>query len=85
MLYRAGRFNPIALPPIKGKVEFENVSFRFYPHSVHVVKSVSFCVESGNQELLARAVVVSTIMKLLPRLYNLEEGVIKIDDYDIKR
>ena len=24
-------------------------------------------------------------MKLLPRLYNLEEGVIRIDDYDIQK
>ena len=28
---------------------------------------------------------VSIIMKLLPRLYNLEEGVIRIDDYDIQK
>ena len=27
----------------------------------------------------------STIMKLLPRLYNLEDGVIRIDDYDIQK
>ena len=27
----------------------------------------------------------STIMKLLPRLYKLEDGVIRIDDYDIQK
>ena len=31
----------------KGKVEFENVSFRFNPHAAPVVKSVSFSVDSG--------------------------------------
>ena len=38
---------PIALPPIQGKVEFENVSFRFNPHAAPVVKSVSFSIDSG--------------------------------------
>ena len=79
--------HPIALPPIKGKVEFENVSFRFNPHSAPVVKSVSFSIDSGKfigivgQSGSGK----STIMKLLPRLYNLEEGVIRIDDYDIQK
>ena len=78
---------PIALPPIKGKVEFENVTFSFNPHASPVVKSVSFCIESGKfigivgQSGSGK----STIMKLLPRLYNLEEGVIRIDDYDIQK
>ena len=78
---------PIALPPIKGKVEFENVSFRFNPHAAPVVKSVSFSVDSGKfigivgQSGSGK----STIMKLLPRLYNLEDGVIRIDDYDIQK
>ena len=27
---------PIALPPIQGKVEFENVSFRFNPHAAQL-------------------------------------------------
>ncbi len=78
---------PISLPPIKGKVEFENVSFRFNPHAALVVKSVSFSIDSGKfigivgQSGSGK----STIMKLLPRLYNLEEGVIRIDDYDIQK
>ena len=78
---------PIALPPIKGKVEFENVSFRFNPHAAPVVKSVSFCIDPGKfigivgQSGSGK----STIMKLLPRLYNLEDGVIRIDDYDIQK
>ncbi len=78
---------PIALPPIKGKVEFENVSFRFNPHVALVVKSVSFCIDPGRfigivgQSGSGK----STIMKLLPRLYNLEDGIIRIDDYDIQK
>ena len=78
---------PISIPPIKGKVEFENVNFRFSTHAPLVVKSVSFCIEPGKfigivgQSGSGK----STIMKLVPRLYNLEEGSIKIDDYDISK
>lgn len=78
---------PIALPPIKGRVEFDRVSFRFRPHAQLVVKNVSFVVDSGcfvgivGQSGSGK----STIMKLLPRLYDPSEGVIRIDDYDISK
>jgi subfamily B ATP-binding cassette protein HlyB/CyaB len=77
----------IALPAIRGKVEFDTVSFRFNQHSPQVVKSVSFIVNPGcfvgivGQSGSGK----STIMKLLPRLYDPGEGVIRIDDYDISK
>ncbi|KZR72338.1 Toxin RTX-I translocation ATP-binding protein [Prochlorococcus marinus str. MIT 1313] len=78
---------PIALPPISGKVEFEDVSFSFNPHLPPVVKSVSFCIEAGKFVGIVgqSGSGKSTIMKLLPRLYRLEKGVIRIDDYDIAK
>ena len=78
---------PIALPPIRGKIEFENVTFKFNPHSAPVVKSVSFAVDAGKFVGIVgqSGSGKSTIMKLLPRLYNLESGLIKIDDYDISK
>ena len=59
--------NPLHCP-IKGKVEFENVCFRFNPHSAPVVKSVSFCVDSGKFVGIVgqSGSGKSTIMKLLP-------------------
>ena len=78
---------PIALPPINGKVEFENVCFRFKPHAPLVVKSVSFCIDPGRFVGIVgqSGSGKSTIMKLLPRLYNPAEGLIRIDDYDIAK
>ena len=48
---------------------------------------MSFCVDSGKFVGIVgqSGSGKSTIMKLLPRLYNLEEGVIRIDDYDIQK
>lgn len=78
---------PIALPPIRGKVEFENVSFRFKPHAPLVVKSVSFAIDAGRFVGIVgqSGSGKSTIMKLLPRLYAPTEGLIRIDDYDIAK
>lgn len=78
---------PIALPPIKGKVEFEKVCFRFNPNSPLVVKNVSFTIEAGKFVGIVgqSGSGKSTIMKLLPRLYAPAEGVIRIDDYDIAK
>ena len=77
---------PIALPPIQGKIEFENVDFG-NPHSPLVVKNVSFLTEPGKfigivgQSGSGK----STIMKLLPRMYRPKSGTIRIDDYDISK
>tara|TARA_Y100000994_G_C15701643_1_gene445354 strand:+ start:270 stop:3221 length:2952 start_codon:yes stop_codon:yes gene_type:complete len=77
----------IPMPTIKGKVTFENVSFAFEKGKGNVVKNIS-------QEIIMGQFVgivgqsgsgKSTLMKLLPRLYELENGRILIDDYDISK
>jgi subfamily B ATP-binding cassette protein HlyB/CyaB len=78
---------PIALPPINGKIEFDQVDFRFNEHAPLVVKQVSFTIEPGQfigivgQSGSGK----STIMKLLPRMYKAASGSIRIDDYDISK
>ena len=77
---------PIAIPPIRGKVEFENVTFRFNPHAPAVVKSVSFSIDSGKFiGIVGQSGSGKHNHEIVPRLYNLEEGVIRIDDYDIQK
>jgi len=78
---------PIALPPIEGKVEFQKVCFRFRESAPLVVRSVSFTVEPGQFVGIVgqSGSGKSTIMKLLPRLYEPAEGLIRIDDYDIAK
>ena len=75
----------VMLPPLQGDVQFENLAFRFRPGQPQVLKDVNLEVPSGTfvgvvgQSGSGK----STLMKLLPRLYEPEEGRILIDGYDI--
>ncbi|ARV60083.1 type I secretion system permease/ATPase [Nostocales cyanobacterium HT-58-2] len=77
----------ITLPPVKGAVKYENVSFRFTPsgplqlNNINLDfppgKFVGIVGQSGSGK--------STLTKLLPRLYDLESGRILVDGYDISK
>jgi ATP-binding cassette subfamily B protein len=77
--------NAIDLPPIKGNVRFENVSFR-YGRGPLILKNVSFEVQPGQVVALLGATGSgkSTIIQLIPRFYDVTEGRITIDGYDIR-
>jgi HlyB family type I secretion system ABC transporter len=77
----------IPMPTIRGKVKFDNVSFRFAPTGPLNLDGVSLEFTAGKfigivgQSGSGK----STLMKLLPRLYPLESGRILVDDYDIAK
>lgn len=77
----------LPLPPVAGEVEFQDVDFRFSEGNPQVVKRVSFHVSAGSfVGIVGRSGSgKSTIMKLLPRLYQPEAGRILIDGYDINK
>jgi ATP-binding cassette subfamily B multidrug efflux pump len=74
------------LPPLKGKVSFENVTFRYFGGGDPVLKNVSFEVEPGQRVALLGATGSgkTTIINLLPRFYDPTEGRITIDGYDLR-
>lgn len=77
----------LPLPPVAGEVTFQGVDFRFGEGVPLVVKNVSFQVPAGAFiGIVGRSGSgKSTIMKLLPRLYEPENGRILIDGYDLAK
>ncbi|QNI46834.1 peptidase domain-containing ABC transporter [Synechococcus sp. A15-60] len=77
----------LPLPPVAGEVAFQDVDFRFNESAPLVAKNVSFKIPSGAfVGIVGRSGSgKSTIMKLLPRLYEPENGRILLDGYDIAK
>ena len=77
----------LPLPPVAGDVAFQDVDFRFDEAAPLVAKNVSFEVPAGAFVGIAgrSGSGKSTIMKLLPRLYEPESGRILLDGYDIAK
>ena len=77
----------LPLPSVAGEVTFQSVDFRFGEGTPLVVKNVSFEVPAGAFiGIVGRSGSgKSTIMKLLPRLYEPEKGRILIDGYDLAK
>jgi len=75
----------IPLPLINGNIRFENVSFRFGSKGPFQVDNVNLQINAGDFVGIVgqSGSGKSTLMKLLPRLYNPNEGRIFVDDYDI--
>ncbi|HLT32315.1 MAG TPA: ABC transporter transmembrane domain-containing protein, partial [Aquaticitalea sp.] len=75
----------IQAPEFKGDIKFENVHFS-YIQDEEVLKGISFEVYSGQTIAIVGATGAgkSTIINLLNRFYDIQQGVIKIDDTNIK-
>ncbi|MHC5773091.1 ABC transporter ATP-binding protein [Nostoc sp.] len=77
--------NAIALPPVKGKVEYRHISFAYKPGEP-VLKDISLLVLPGEAIALvgASGAGKTTFVNLLPRFYDPEVGQIFIDGVDIR-
>lgn len=73
------------MPKINGNVEFKNVSFS-YDESTQVLNDVSFNVEEGQSIALVGATGAgkTTIINLISRFYDVNEGAVLIDGHDVK-
>jgi ATP-binding cassette subfamily B protein len=74
-----------APPQVKGKINFENVSFA-YTHENYVLRNVSFEAKPGETIAIVghTGSGKTTIISLLNRLYHIQKGAIKIDDKNIE-
>jgi ATP-binding cassette, subfamily B, bacterial MsbA len=75
----------VALPISKGRISFQNVSFR-YEDDTPVIQGVTLEIQPG--EILAlvgpSGAGKSTIFNLIPRFYDPTEGLITIDGQDLR-
>lgn len=73
------------LPPIKGEIRFENVSFRYRPRTPQVLSDLNLTIRPGEIiGLVGRSGSgKSTLTKLLQRLHVPEQGRILVDGIDI--
>jgi len=73
------------MPPVKGSVVFENVSFGYLAEK-EVLQKVNFAVDAGETIALVGPTGAgkSTVVNLISRFYDINDGSIKIDGTDIR-
>ena len=75
-----------SLPPITGRIKFENVTFRYQPEAeTNTLENISFEVSAGQMVALVgrSGSGKTTISKLVLGFYHPQEGKISIDGYDL--
>jgi ATP-binding cassette subfamily B protein len=73
-------------PTFKGNIEFDNVSFSYNEESP-VLKDVSLQIKAGQVSALVGPTGAgkTSIIGLIPRFYDPDSGVVKIDGKDVKQ
>ena len=71
---------------ILGTIEFKNVSFKYPDTDNYVLKDINLKIEKGSSLGIIghTGCGKSTMINLIPRIYDTTDGVILIDDKDIK-
>ncbi len=78
--------NAIELPRLEGRVAFEDVCFRYYGTGEPVLDDISFVAEPGQTIALlgASGSGKSSVINLIPRFYDVCEGRVTVDGYDVR-
>ena len=71
---------------VEGLIEFKNVSFKYPNAKEEVLSNINFTAEVGKTTAIIGSTGSgkSTLVNLLPRLYDVTSGEIKLDGVDIK-
>ena len=73
-------------PPIKGKIEFRDLTFRYHQNDEPVLKNLTLTIPEGHIVAFVGRTGSgkSTIANLIPRLIEAPPGTVFIDDIDIR-
>lgn len=76
----------MVLPPAKGKLQFDGVTFQYDKEEKVILDQVDFTIEHGQTVAFVgmSGGGKSTIVSLIPRFYDVTEGAVKIDDQNVK-
>jgi ATP-binding cassette subfamily B protein len=76
----------VDLPPVRGRVEFRDVSFRYKGDQQHVLKDLSLEIQAGEYVALvgSSGVGKTTLCSLIPRFYDVTAGSILLDGHDVR-
>jgi len=74
------------LPPIEGRVDFNDVIFRYEPDGRNILNLVDLHVKPGSTVALVGPTGAgkTTIINLLSRFYDVAEGSVTIDGHDVR-
>lgn len=74
-----------SLPAPRGRVEFDRVTFRYPGAENPAIKNISFSAEPGEVTAIIGGTGSgkSTLISLIPRFYDIEQGAVRIDGVDI--
>jgi len=78
--------NELNVEQIKGDIEFKNVSFRYEENLPWILKNVNLKIEHGQTVAFVgnTGVGKTSLVNLLPRLYDVTEGNVQIDGNDVR-
>lgn len=71
----------------KGTLNFENVSFKYHPDSAeYVLKNINLTIKAGQTQAIIGATgsAKTTLVELIPRLYDVSQGRILVDEVDVR-
>jgi ATP-binding cassette subfamily B protein len=76
----------ITLETIDGRVEFDNVTFRYFAGSEPVLTNINLVAEPGQTVALLGSTGSgkSTVINLIPRFYDVSEGAVRVDGHDVR-
>lgn len=79
--------NAIDPEKIEGNIDFKDVSYSYTKNNEYVLKDISFSIRKGEKVGIIGSTGSgkSTLAKLLPRLYDIEQGEICIDGINVKK